>query len=164
MNWTQKAMVITSLAMLANLSWAQEFDDQVLKNNLAYGQLIDLNQYNPGHQKGLMLRLFATPARDETCDLETGTICKNQHLITVATLDEMPEVQVHALQAKGEFVKADWVISKSKEATPDQAELVLTFRQYNRFATRANPQLPKKIDRVSLKIIQQGIEEALLTK
>lgn len=164
MNCIQKAIAITSLTILSNLSWAQKFDDQVLKNNLAYGQLIELNQYSPGQQKGLMLRLFATRTRDETCGLETGTTCKNQHLITVATFDEQPEVYVHALQAKGEFVKADWVGAKSKEATPDQAELILTFRQYHQFATRANPELPRKFDRVRLKITQQGIEETQLTK
>ncbi len=106
-----------------------------------------------------MLRLFATPARDETCGLETGATCKNNHLITVATFDELPEVQVHTLQAKGEFVKADWVVSKTPETTVDQAELLLTFREYNRFATRANPNLPKKLFQVKLKISQQGIDE-----
>ncbi|WP_305016788.1 hypothetical protein [Mycobacterium tuberculosis] len=75
-------------------------EEKTLLNNLAYGQLIELNQYSSGQQKGLMLRLFATPARDETCGLETGATCKNNHLITVATFDELPEVQVHTLQAK----------------------------------------------------------------
>ncbi len=111
-----------------------------------------------------MLRLFATPARDETCGLETGTTCKNNHLITVATFDELPEVQVHTLQAKGEFVKADWVVPKTPEKTVDQAELVLTFREYHRFATRANPKLPKKFFRVNLKITPVRIEEEQLTK
>ena len=106
-----------------------------------------------------MLRLFATPARDETCGLETGATCKNNHLITVATFDELPEVQVHTLQAKGEFVKADWVLSKTPETTVDQAELVLTFREYHRFATRANPKLPKKVFQINLKITQHDIEE-----
>lgn len=128
-------------------------------NNLAYGQLIELNQYSSGQQKGLMLRLFATPARDETCGLETGATCKNNHLITVATFDELPEVQVHTLQAKGEFVKADWVVPKTPETTVDQAELVLTFREYHRFATRANPKLPKKVFQINLKITQHDIEE-----
>jgi hypothetical protein len=168
MNRIQKLITSTALALFTNLSWADEVDkqlsEQVLRNNLAYGQLIELNQYSPGQQKGLMLRLYATPDHEETCGLGTGTTCKNQHVITVATFDEMPEVQVHSLQAKGEFVKADWVISKGTEATPDQAELVLTFRQYNRFATRANPELPKKFDRVNLIITQTGIEENLITK
>lgn len=168
MNWIQKLITSSVLALFANLSWAEgvdkRVDEQALSNNLAYGQMIELNQYSPGQQKGLLLRLFATPTRDETCGLETGSACKNKHLITVATLDELPEVQVHLLQAKGEFVKADWVVSKMNETTPDQAELVLTFRQYHRFATRANPKLTKKFDRVSLKVTQQGIEETLLTK
>lgn len=111
-----------------------------------------------------MLRLFATPARDETCGLETGATCKNNHLITVATFDELPEVQVHTLQAKGEFVKADWVVPKTPETTVDQAELVLTFREYHRFATRANPKLPKKVFQVNLKITSARVEEVLLTK
>lgn len=164
MTCIQKAISISCLALLANLSWATEVDEQTLTNNLAYGQLIELNQYSPGQQKGLMLRLYATPARNETCGLETGTTCKNNHLITVATVDEQPEVQVHTLQAKGEFVKADWVVSKSKQAIPDQAELVLTFREYHRVATRANHKLPKKFFRVRLNITQQGIEENLLAK
>lgn len=111
-----------------------------------------------------MVRLFATPARDETCGLETGAACKNNHLMTVATFDELPEVQVHTLQAKGEFVKADWVLSKTPETTVDQAELVLTFREYQRFATQANPKLPKKFFRVNLKITPVRIEEEQLTK
>lgn len=111
-----------------------------------------------------MLRLFATPAGDETCGLETGTTCRNKHLITVATFDALPEVQVHTLQAKGEFVKADWVVSKTTETTVDQAELVLTFREYQRFATRANPKLPKKFFQVRMNITQQGINEILLTE
>ena len=134
-------------------------EESTLLNNLAYGQLIELNQYSPGQQKGLMLRLFATPARDETCGLETGATCKNNHLITVATFDELPEVQVHTLQARGEFVKADWVVPKTPEKTVDQAELLLTFSEFNRFATRANPNLPKKLFQVKLKISQQGIDE-----
>ncbi|HEX4918552.1 MAG TPA: hypothetical protein VFV43_11685, partial [Limnobacter sp.] len=135
-----------------------------LMSNLAYGQLIELNQYSAASQKGLMLRLFATPAHQQSCGLETGAACKNQHLITVATFDEMPEVQVHALVATGEFVKAKWIETKGDKSTPDQAELVLTFRQYNRVATRANPALPKQTYRVGLKITQQGIEETLLTQ
>lgn len=163
MNWIQKLVISSGLALIANLSWANDVDEQTLTNNLAYGQLIELNQYSPGQQKGLMLRLFATAANEETCGLETSTTCKNKHLITVATLDELPEVQVHTLQTKGEFVKADWLVSKSKEATPDQPELILTFRQFHRFATRANPILPKKFFQVRLKITQQGIKETLLT-
>lgn len=149
----------SALVLFANSSWATEVEEQTLLNNLAYGQLIELNQYSPGQQKSLMLRLFATPARDETCGLETGSTCKNNHLMTVATFDELPEVQVHTLQARGEFVKADWVVSKTPETTVDQAELLLTFREFNRFATRANPNLPKKLFQVKLKISQQGIDE-----
>lgn len=160
----QKVITTFCLVLFANLSWASQVDEQILMNNLAYGQLIELNQYSPGQQKGLMLRLFAMAASDETCGLETGTTCKNNHLITVATFDELPEVQVHALQTKGEFVKADWVVLKSKQATPDQAALILTFRQYHRFATRANHKLPKTFFRVRLNITQQGIEEVLLEK
>jgi len=159
MNKIQKIMVSSALVLFVNSSWATEVEEQTLLNNLAYGQLIELNQYTPGQQKGLMLRLFAAPARDETCGLETGTPCKNKHLITVATFDELPEVQVHTLQAKGEFVKADWVVSKTPESTVDQAELVLTFRDYHRFATRANPKRPRKFFQVKLKITQQGVEE-----
>ena len=164
MNWFQKFITSSALVLFANLSWASDVHEQSIKNNLAYGQLIELNQYSPGQQKGLMLRLFATPARDETCGLETGGTCKNSHLITVATFDELPEVQVHSLQAKGEFVKADWLISKTPEKIVDQAELVLTFREYHRFATRANPELPKKFFKVHLKISQQGIEETFISK
>jgi hypothetical protein len=160
----QKIIVSSVLVLFVNSSWATEVEEQTLLNNLAYGQLIELNQYSPGQQKGFMLRLFATPARDETCGLETGTPCKNKHLITVATFDELPEVQVHTLQARGEFVKADWVVSKTPESTVDQAELVLTFREYHRFATRANPQLPHKLFRVNLKITPARIEEEQLTK
>ena len=157
-------MMSSALVLFANSSLATEVEEQTLLNNLAYGQLIELNQYSPGQQKSLMLRLFATPARDETCGLETGATCKNNHLITVATFDELPEVQVHTLQAKGEFVKADWVLSKTPETTVDQAELVLTLREYHRFATRANPKLPKKFFQVNLKITQQGIEETTPVK
>lgn len=168
MNRIQKLIKACALALLANLSWAggvdKQLDESVIQNNLAYGQLIELNQYSPGQQKGLMLRLFVTPARDETCGLETGSTCKNKHLITVATLDEYPEVKIYTLQAMGEFVKADWVVSRTQEAIADQAELVLTFRQYHRFATRANPKPPKKFFQVSLKISRQGILETLLLK
>ena len=101
---------------------------------------------------------------DEFTRIRTGTTCRNKHLITVATFDELPEVQVHTLQAKGEFVKADWLVSKTPETTADQAELVLTFREYHRFATRANPKLPKKFFQVRMKITQQGINEILLTE
>ena len=159
MNRIQKLIASSVLVLFANSSWATGVEEQTLLNSLAYGQLTELNQYSRGQQKGLMLRLFATPARDETCGLETGTTCKNSHLITVATFDELPEVQVHTLQAKGEFVKADWVVSKTPESTVDQAELVLTFRDYHRFATRANPKLPRKFFQVKLKITQQGVEE-----
>ena len=164
MNWFQKFITSSALVLFANLSWASDVHEQSIKNNLAYGQLIELNQYSPGQQKGLMLRLFATPARDETCGLESGSTCKNNHLITVATFDELPEVQVHSLQAKGEFVKADWLISKTPEKIVDQAELVLTFREYHRFATRANPELPKKFFKVHLKISQQEVEETFISK
>ena len=164
MNWFQKFITSSALVLFANLSWASDVHEQSIKNNLAYGQLIELNQYSPGQQKGLMLRLFATPARDETCGLETGATCKNNHLITVATFDELPEVQVHTLQAKGEFVKADWLVSKTPETTADQAEVILTFREYHRFATRANPKLPKKFFQVRMNITQQGINEILLTE
>ena len=162
MTCAQKLITIYAVALFPILSWSQNLDEKFLTNNLAYGQLIELNQYSPGQQKGLMLRLFATPARDETCRLGTGTTCRNKHLITVATFDELPEVQVHTLQAKGEFVKADWVLSKTPETTVDEAELVLTFREYHRFAARANPKLPKKFFQVNLKITQQGIEEFTL--
>ncbi|WP_341709473.1 hypothetical protein [Limnobacter sp.] len=159
MNNIQKIIASSALVAFVNSSWATEVEEKTLLNNLAYGQLIELNQYSSGQQKGLMLRLFATPARDETCGLETGATCKNNHLITVATFDELPEVQVHTLQAKGEFVKADWVVPKTPETTVDQAELVLTFREYHRFATRANPKLPKKVFQINLKITQHDIEE-----
>ncbi|KYP10854.1 MAG: hypothetical protein A0129_10515 [Limnobacter sp. CACIAM 66H1] len=159
MNNIQKIIASSALVAFVNSSWATEVEEKTLLNNLAYGQLIELNQYSSGQQKGLMLRLFETPARDETCGLETGATCKNNHLITVATFDELPEVQVHTLQAKGEFVKADWVVPKTPETTVDQAELVLTFREYHRFATRANPKLPKKVFQINLKITQHDIEE-----
>lgn len=159
MNKIQKIMMSSALVLFVNSSWATEVGEPTLLNNLAYGQLIELNQYSPGQQKSLILRLFATPARNETCGLETGTTCKNNHLVTVATFDELPEVQVHTLQARGEFVKADWVVPKTPETAVDQAELLLTFREYNRFATRANPNLPKKLFQVKLKISQQGIDE-----
>lgn len=162
MNWMKKLIASSCLALITNLSWAEAVTDQIFKNNLAYGEIIELNQYSPKHEKGLMLRLFVTPARDETCGLETGGVCKNQHLITAATFDELPEVQVHALQVKGEFVKADWVDTEKTHLGPDQAELILTFRQYHRFATRANPKLAKKFFRIGLKITQDGIEERLL--
>ncbi|WP_370261605.1 hypothetical protein [Limnobacter sp.] len=161
---TQKISVALCLIACAGTIAAAELDADVLKRNMAYGDVIELNQYSPGGQKGLMLRLFSTPAHQESCGLETGAACKNQHLITVATFDEIPEVQVHTLGATGEFVKAKWIKTKGDESTPDQAELVLTFRQYNRVATRANPTLPKQTYRVGLKITQQGIEETLLTK
>lgn len=164
MNNIQKLIAGRALVLFVNSSWATEVEEPTLLNNLAYGQLIELNQYSPGQQKSLMLRLFATPARDETCGLETGATCKNNHLITVATFDELPEVQVHTLQAKGEFVKADWILSNTPEITADRAELVLTFREYHRFATRSNPKLSKKFFRVNLKITPARIEEALLTK
>lgn len=164
MNNIQKIIASSALVAFVNSSWATEVEEKTLLNNLAYGQLIELNQYSSGQQKGLMLRLFATPARDETCGLETGATCKNNHLITVATFDELPEVQVHTLQAKGEFVKADWVVPKTPETTVDQAELVLTFREYHRFATRANPKLPKKVFQINLKITQHDIEEITHTK
>jgi len=164
MTCAQKLILSSALVLFVNLSWATEVEEQTLLNNMAYGQLTELNQYSPGQQKGLMLRLFAMPARDETCGLETGATCKNKHLITVATFDELPQVQVHTLQAKGEFVKADWVVSRMPETTADQAELVLTFREYHRFATRANPKLPKKFFQVRMKITQQGIYEILLTE
>jgi hypothetical protein len=159
MNKIQKIIVSIALVLFVNSSWATEVEEKTLLKNLAYGQLIELNQYSSGQQKGLMLRLFATPARDETCGLETGATCKNNHLVTVATFAELPEVQVHTLQAKREFVKADWVVPKTPETTVDQAELVLTFREYHRFATRANPKLPKKVFQVNLKITQHDIEE-----
>lgn len=163
MNRIQRFMVGICLALLANMSWADNSPaDHVLKSNLAYGEMIELNQYSPGQPKGLMLRLFSTPDQDETCGLETSSTCKNKHLITVATLDELPEVQVHMLQAKGEFVKADWATPKSTSAGPDQAELILTFRQYHRFATRANPKLARKFFRIGLKITQEGVKERLL--
>jgi hypothetical protein len=164
MTCAQKLITSCALALFPILSWSQNLDEKFLMNNLAYGQLIELNHYSPGQLKGLMLRLFATPARDETCGLETDTVCKNNHLITVATFDELPEVQVHTLQAKGEFVKADWVVSETPETTVDQGELVLTFREYNRLATRTSPKLPKKFFRVKLKITQQGIEEFALSQ
>lgn len=164
MTCAQKLILSCALALFPILSWSQNLDEKFLMNNLAYGQLIELNQYSPGRQKSLMLRLFATPASDEICGLETGTTCRNKHLITVATFDELPEVQVHTRQAKGEFVKADWLVSKTPETTADQAELVLTFREYHRFATRANPKLPKKFFQVRMKITQQGIYEILLTE
>ena len=164
MNRIQKIIASSALVLFANVSRANAVEEQTLLNNLAYGQLFELNQYSPGQHKGLMVRLFATPARYETCGLETGTACKNNHLITVATFDELPEVQVHTLQAKGEFVKADWVVSKTPESTVDQAELVLTFREYHRFATRANPLLRHKLFRVNLKITPARIEEEQLTK
>jgi hypothetical protein len=164
MTCAQKLITSCALALFPILSWSQNLDEKFLMNNLAYGQLIELNQYSPGQLKGLMLRLFATPARDETCGLETDATCKNNHLITVATFDELPEVQVHKLQAKGEFVKADWVFSITPETTADQAELVLTFREYHRFATRTNPKLSKKVFQVNLKITQQGLEEFALSQ
>ena len=61
-------------------------------------------------------------------------------------------------------MKADWVVSETPEKTVDQAHLVLTFREYNRFATRANPKLPKKFFRVNLKITPARIEEERVTK
>lgn len=164
MNKIQEIIASSALILFVNSSWANELEEKDLLNNLAYGQLIELNQYSPGQQKGLILRLFATPARDETCGLETGATCKNNHLITVTTFDELPEVQIHTLQAKGEFVKADWVVPKTPETTVDQAELVLTFREYHRFATRANPELSKKVFKVHLKISQQGVEETFISK
>jgi len=164
MTCAQKLILSSALVLFVNLSWATEVEEQTLLNNMAYGQLTELNQYSPGQQKGLMLRLFATPASDETCGLETGATCKNKHLITVATFDELPQVQVHTLQAKGEFVKADWLVSKTPEITADQAEVILTFREYHRFATRANPKLPKKFFQVRMNITQQGINEILLTE
>lgn len=52
-------MVGICLALLANMSWADNSPaDHVLKSNLAYGEMIELNQYSPGQPKGLMLRLF----------------------------------------------------------------------------------------------------------
>ena len=95
MNKIQKIIVSSALVLFVNSSWATEVEEQTLLNNLAYGQLIELNQYSPGQQKGLMLRLFATPASDEICGLETGCVFwsksstnsgRNNPLILVETI------------------------------------------------------------------------------
>jgi len=61
-NKIQKIIVSSAWVLFANSSWATEVEESTLLNNLAYGQLIELNQYSPGQQKGLILRLFATRA------------------------------------------------------------------------------------------------------
>ena len=155
-----KSLVIVSLACFSRLVFPQVVDTPTLLHNLSHGQIIELNQYSPGEEKGLLLRLVATPDRDEVCGLETGTVCKNKHVLTVATFDELPEVQAFALNAKGEFLKAEWANSASATPGPDSAQLVLIFRQYHRFATRANPSLPRGIIRVNVKVSPSQIQES----
>ena len=95
MTCAQKLILSCALALFPILSWSQNLDEKFLMNNLAYGQLIELNQYSPGRQKSLMLRLFATPASDEICGLETGCVFwsksstnsgRNNPLILVETI------------------------------------------------------------------------------
>lgn len=164
MKLMNKLIFSSLLLCMIPLSFAQPADDQTLQKNLAYGKLIELNQYSPEHEKGLLLRLFSLPSHDEECGLETSGVCKNQHLLTAASFDEMPDTQAYSLQTKGEFVKADWIESSNKAAIPDQAELILTFREHHRFATRANPNLARKSFKVRVKITPQGIEETVLAK
>lgn len=162
MNKIKKIIASSALVLFANSSWATEAEEQTLLNNLAYGQLIELNQYSPGQPKGLILRLSPLRPTMKPVTWKQVSLAKNKHLITLATFDELPEVHVHPLQTKGEFVKADWAINESSQATPDRAELVLTFRELNRFVTRANSKLLKKFFHVHLNITQQGIEEDFL--
>jgi hypothetical protein len=141
---------------------ANEIDKQTLQNNLAYGTVIELNQYGLGQEKSLLLRLFGTRDQNEECGLETSGVCKNQYLLTSSTFDEMPETQAYSLRAKGEFVKAKWINQNSDSAGPDQAELTLTFREYSQSATGTNNKLARKIFRVKVKVTQDGIEETRL--
>lgn len=142
---------------------ANEIDKQTLQNNLAYGTMIELNQYSPGQEKGLLLRLFGTHDQNEECGLETSGVCKNKYLITSSTFDEMPETQAYSLRVKGEFVKATWINQNSDSAGPDQAELILTFREYSQSATRTNNKLVRQFFRVKLKVTPDGIEETKIT-
>lgn len=103
--------------------------DQMTKS-LAFGQLIELNDKAHRSEQSLMLRLWRIPSdRSDACEPETDADCGNDYFLSVATLDDYPEVRFYRLpqgNPLGEFQFVKW-LSGATTSPVDRARILLRF-------------------------------------
>lgn len=124
------------LALVVVLSGCSSMSKDVL-NALAFGEIQELNQLNPGVDKQLRIRLYRSPIYKEGCFKETHGACQYRYFMALSTYDEYPEVNWHKLDLKGEITQVAWLPSE----TVDMARLKVTGKNYTSEALQNNEEL-----------------------
>lgn len=137
------------LSSMSHSGFATEPETTAIHNSMAYGKLIELNKFSPQVEKPLLLRLYETPKADENCGLESGAVCKYQHVLTVATFDEYPEVKIQCINLEGEFIQAEWVAIPQKA---DEALIKITYAVFSSTARKVNPKLKNQRKTLDLQV------------
>lgn len=110
---------------------------EVYQRALAYGTQIDLNPIDAGIEKNLQLRLYRVPISQNECFVETHGICQYEYLLSVASFDEQPEVNVFKLPLVGEISRIGW----RKHSGIDEAVIEVSLNRYSEAALKNNPAL-----------------------
>lgn len=131
--------------------------DNDLQNALAFGEITELNEYNPEIDKQLLVRLYSSPVNKENCFIETHGTCKYKYFISVSTLDEYPETNIYKLQTEGEISDINWV----DNSDIDLAELNLAFNQFSVMALKNNNTLINHRKIVNIKVSSSEISETV---
>lgn len=102
---------------------------------LAFGQLIELNNKDRQSDEPLILRLWQIPSdNSNACTPETDAECGSVYFLSVATLDDYPEVRFYRLPHSRElrdFLAVKWLPLLSQRQI-DRARIQLTFSSVRR--------------------------------
>jgi len=154
-----KFIILFLIFFLSACTTSPSNDSYHLKEAMAYGTLIELNDRNNDIEKNLLVRLYQVPINNGDCFIETHGVCKYQYYISVSTFDEYPEVNVFKLGVYGEIISAKWMNVKEY----DYAEIEIVYSQFTKEAIQNNKALSTTKFRTLLKISPENIIEQCKT-
>lgn len=142
-------MKLFLLVLLFILSGCSSFSsDLKLKEAMAYGTLIELNNFDTSIEKELLIRLYKVPNFSESCFIETHGICNYSYYLSVSTFDEVPDVSVSKLDFTGDITATKWRLVE----TSDYAEIEISYSKYTSEALNNNSNLKNIIKNKVLKV------------
>jgi len=154
-----KLIILCLIFFLAACTTSPSNDTYQLKEAMAYGTLIELNDRNENIEKNLLVRMYQVPLSNGDCFIETHGVCKYQYYISVSTFDEYPEVNVVKLDVYGEIISVKWLSVKES----DYAEIEIIYNHFTKEAIQNNKALSTTKFRILLKINPENIIEECIT-
>lgn len=146
------SILLASCSVLEQKTSIEIYD---LKAAMAYGKIINLNDYNPNTEKDLLVRLYQVPLLNGGCFEETHGVCQNKFYISVSTFDEYPETNVFQLSVVGEVSDVQWIA----EQIYDYVEIQLILSKYTKEALENNKKLTNEKLTILLKLDSKNISE-----